>query len=178
MAAVSTTATAACTARCAVGAVIFAVAFVAGLLRTAIARHAIARVGASAIDPMPGMSTLAPHPPWSLPVAVQVVKVVLATIVQFVLGARFYMSGFKAVRALAGNMDLLVALGTSAAYGLSIHQWIAHPEGGAHVYFEASTVVIRLAMASSSVSVVSNVLLRRWRAGGTQVGGVLSDTRV
>ena len=41
----------------------------------------------------------------------------LATPVQFWLGARFYIAGFKAVRARAGNMDLLVALGTSAAYG-------------------------------------------------------------
>ena len=44
-------------------------------------------------------------------------QLALATPVQFWLGARFYIAGFKAVRARAGNMDLLVALGTSAAYG-------------------------------------------------------------
>ena len=43
----------------------------------------------------------------------------LATPVQFWLGARFYAAGWRAVRAGAGNMDLLVALGTSAAWGLS-----------------------------------------------------------
>ncbi|KAG0192551.1 hypothetical protein DFQ28_008673 [Apophysomyces sp. BC1034] len=73
-------------------------------------------------------------------------QAVLATIVQFVLGARFYASGYKAARTLSGNMDLLVALGTSAAYGLSVHQWATHPHGGAHLYFEASAVVITLVL--------------------------------
>ena len=56
---------------------------------------------------------------WMLPAWVQWL---LATPVQFVIGARFYKSGWKAARAGAGNMDLLVALGTSAAYGLSHHR--------------------------------------------------------
>ena len=46
-------------------------------------------------------------------------QLALATPVQFWLGARFYRAGWKALRAGSGNMDLLVALGTSAAYGLS-----------------------------------------------------------
>lgn len=46
-------------------------------------------------------------------------QLALATPVQFWLGLRFYRAGWKAVRARAGNMDLLMALGTSAAYGLS-----------------------------------------------------------
>ena len=46
----------------------------------------------------------------------------LATPVQFWLGARFYRAGWHALRAGAGNMDLLVAIGTSAAYGLSLYQ--------------------------------------------------------
>ena len=71
----------------------------------------------------------------------------LATPVQFWLGARFYRSGWKAVRAGAGNMDLLVALGTSAAYGLSVYQLLVHGERGmAHLYFEASAVVITLVL--------------------------------
>jgi Cu+-exporting ATPase len=48
-------------------------------------------------------------------------QLALATPVQFVLGARFYRAGWKALRARTGNMDLLVALGTSAAYGLSLY---------------------------------------------------------
>ncbi|WP_255674130.1 heavy metal translocating P-type ATPase [Cupriavidus sp. UGS-1] len=72
----------------------------------------------------------------------------LATPVQFVFGWRFYRAGWKAARAGTGNMDLLVALGTSAAYGLSL--WLiwrgaaAHGEGHPHLYFESAAVVITL----------------------------------
>jgi P-type Cu+ transporter len=68
----------------------------------------------------------------------------LATPVQFWIGARFYRAAWNALRAGAGNMDLLVALGTSAAYGLSVYQWLAAPGDGAHLYFEAAAVVITL----------------------------------
>ena len=60
------------------------------------------------------------------------VQLALATPVQFWLGWRFYVSGAKAVRALAGNMDLLVALGTSAAYGLSVYLLVRHYRHGTH----------------------------------------------
>ncbi|WBY01318.1 heavy metal translocating P-type ATPase [Ramlibacter tataouinensis] len=78
----------------------------------------------------------------------------LATPVQFWLGARFYRAGWAALRAGSGNMDLLVAIGTSAAYGLSVWQLLAHGEHGMpHLYFEASAVVITL------------VLLGKWLEG-------------
>ncbi|MEO8101295.1 MAG: heavy metal translocating P-type ATPase [Betaproteobacteria bacterium] len=71
----------------------------------------------------------------------------LATPVQFYLGARFYRAGWNALRAGSGNMDLLVALGTSAAYGLSLYQWLsAAPGAMPHLYFEASAVVITLVL--------------------------------
>ena len=71
----------------------------------------------------------------------------LATPVQFWLGARFYKAGYKAVRAGAGNMDLLVAVGTSAAYGLSVYMLLRHGDHGMpHLYFEASAVVITLVL--------------------------------
>ena len=74
-------------------------------------------------------------------------QLALATPVQFWLGARFYIAGFKAVRARAGNMDLLVALGTSAAYGLSVYLLLTRGEHAmAHLYFEASAVVITLVL--------------------------------
>ena len=60
---------------------------------------------------------------WMLPGWLQLL---LATPVQFVLGARFYRAGWKALRAGTGNMDLLVALGTSAAYGLSVYLLLRH----------------------------------------------------
>lgn len=63
----------------------------------------------------------------------------LATPLQFVLGARFYRGALGALRARTGNMDLLVALGTSAAYALSLWQLLA---GHHHLYFEGSAVVI------------------------------------
>ena len=81
---------------------------------------------------------------WMLPAWVQFL---LATPVQFIFGARFYVAAWKAVRAGAGNMDLLVAIGTSAGYGLSIYEWLtAAPGVTPHLYFEASAVVIALVL--------------------------------
>ncbi|MDC7707649.1 heavy metal translocating P-type ATPase [Vogesella indigofera] len=81
---------------------------------------------------------------WMLPAWLQFL---LATPVQFWLGARFYRAGWKALLARSGNMDLLVAIGTSAAYGLSLYQWWLHADhGGGHLYFEASAVVITLVL--------------------------------
>jgi P-type Cu+ transporter len=67
----------------------------------------------------------------------------LATPVQFWLGWRFYRAGWMALRAGSGNMDLLVALGTSAAYGLSLVLWA---RGESHLYFESAAVVITLVL--------------------------------
>ncbi|MFT0167871.1 heavy metal translocating P-type ATPase [Paraburkholderia mimosarum] len=78
---------------------------------------------------------------WMLPAVAQLG---LASVVQFAFGARFYRAAWKAVRAGAGNMDLLVALGTSAAYGVSVYAMLVHPGDMAHLYFEASAVVITL----------------------------------
>jgi Cu+-exporting ATPase len=78
-------------------------------------------------------------------------QLTLATPVQFWLGARFYLAGYKAVRAGAGNMDLLVALGTSSAYFFSL--WLMFQPHVHHLYFEASAVIITL------------VLLGKWLEG-------------
>lgn len=80
---------------------------------------------------------------WMLPAWVQFA---LATPVQFIFGARFYVAAWKAVRAGAGNMDLLVALGTSAGYGLSVYEWATAAGRLPHLYFEASAVVIALVL--------------------------------
>ncbi|MFC7516668.1 heavy metal translocating P-type ATPase [Herbaspirillum sp. GCM10030257] len=83
---------------------------------------------------------------WMLPGWIQLL---LATPVQFWLGARFYKAGWKALLARSGNMDLLVAIGTSAAYGLSVYLLVAHAghEGMMeHLYFESSAVVITLVL--------------------------------
>ena len=81
---------------------------------------------------------------WMLPAAWQFA---LATPVQFGLGARFYRAGWHALKARSGNMDLLVAIGTSAGWGLSVWLWLsAAPGSMPHLYFEASAVVISLVM--------------------------------
>ncbi|MBU0892036.1 MAG: heavy metal translocating P-type ATPase [Gammaproteobacteria bacterium] len=81
---------------------------------------------------------------WMLPAWVQFL---LATPVQFILGARFYKAGWHALKALSGNMDLLVSMGTSAGWGLSVWLWLTAHEGHApHLYFEASAVVVTLVL--------------------------------
>ncbi len=71
----------------------------------------------------------------------------LATPVQFWLGARFYRAGWRALKAASGNMDLLVALGTSAGYGLSVyHLFFSAGDHAAPLYFETSAVVITLVL--------------------------------
>ena len=71
----------------------------------------------------------------------------LATPVQFVLGWRFYVAAWHAVKNKAGNMDLLVSLGTSAGWALSVWLWLsAAPGAMVHLYFESSAVVITLVL--------------------------------
>mgnify|MGYP006266533153 CR=1 FL=1 len=80
-------------------------------------------------------------PPW--------VQFALATPVQFILGARFYKAGWHALRAGTGNMDLLVSMGTSAGWALSVWLWWQaphHSEHGPALYFESSAVVITLVL--------------------------------
>lgn len=80
---------------------------------------------------------------WMLPGMIQLI---LATPIQFGLGARFYRAGWKALKAASGNMDLLVALGTSAGYGLSLFELLRTDGQSAHLYFEASAVIITLVL--------------------------------
>ncbi|WP_252501635.1 heavy metal translocating P-type ATPase [Sporosarcina sp. Marseille-Q4943] len=76
------------------------------------------------------------------------VQLALATPVQFIVGAQFYKGAYNSLRNLSANMDVLVALGTSAAYFYSLYltfEWlnagsVGHPE----LYFEASAVIITL----------------------------------
>jgi Cu+-exporting ATPase len=96
-------------------------------------RRALYELIAAAFLSLPLLLTMVlPLPGW--------LQLLLATPVQFWLGARFYAAGAKALRAGTGNMDLLVALGTSAAYGLSLADlFFSGP-----LYFESSAVVITL----------------------------------
>jgi len=81
---------------------------------------------------------------WMLPAWLQCA---LATPVQFLFGWRFYRAGWHALKAGTGNMDLLVSLGTSAAYGLSLYLWLRPgTQSMPHLYFEASAAVISLVL--------------------------------
>lgn len=77
-----------------------------------------------------------------------IIEAVLATIVQFVFGWQFYEGGFKAIRYKSANMDLLIAIGTTAAYGLSLAIYFLQLP--MHLYFESSAMIITL------------ILLGRW----------------
>jgi Cu+-exporting ATPase len=72
-------------------------------------------------------------------------QLLLATPVQFWIGWRFYVGGYNAVRGGAGNMDVLVALGTTMAWAFSFVVTVAdlHHQ---HVYYEASATVITLVL--------------------------------
>ncbi|MBU2877599.1 heavy metal translocating P-type ATPase [Aliiglaciecola lipolytica] len=82
---------------------------------------------------------------WMLP---PVWQWLLATPVQFYFGARFYRAGWGALKAGMGNMDLLVSIGTSAAFGLSLYLWWSFDSahGMPHLYFESSSAVITLVL--------------------------------
>lgn len=71
-------------------------------------------------------------------------QAILATIVQFGCGWIFYRASYYALKAYRGNMDLLIALGTTAAYGFSL--WIFVFDIPQHLYFESSAVIITLVL--------------------------------
>lgn len=88
---------------------------------------------------------------WMLPALWQFL---LATPVQFILGARFYKAAWHALRQGSGTMDLLVSLGTTAGWALSVWLWLHTPaDAMPMLYFEGSAVVISL------------VLLGKWLEG-------------
>ena len=101
-------------------------------------RHLLLQVLAAAVLSLPLLLPMAgiPLPGW--------LALLLATPVQFVFGARFYVAAWKAVRARTGNMDLLVSLGTSAAYLYSL--FLVATGSAQHTYFEAAAVVITLVL--------------------------------
>lgn len=77
-------------------------------------------------------------------------QLALTTPIQFILGWRFYISGWKSLLSGTGNMDLLIAIGTSSSYGLSVYQLLTQDHAGHSLYFEGSAVI------------VSMVLLGKW----------------
>ena len=81
--------------------------------------------------------------PWSHQPWVNWLFLFLATPVQFYTGWDYYVSGLKSLRNKSANMDVLVAMGSSTAYGYSLAVLLL-PALGGHVYFETSAVIITL----------------------------------
>ncbi|MCB9735278.1 MAG: copper-translocating P-type ATPase [Deltaproteobacteria bacterium] len=73
-------------------------------------------------------------------------QLALALPVQVVAGARFYRGAWAALRERTGNMDLLVAIGTTAAFGLSLEVILAGHGAHRHLWFEASASVVTLVL--------------------------------
>ena len=145
----------------------------AGSASTAEVIAAVERAGYAAHEHGDGTARAADAPPWlsdgrrvvlaallSAPLVLPMIgdlfgrhwmlagwlQLLLAAPVQFWLGARFYRAGWAALRAGSGNMDLLVALGTSAAFGLSVFTLLTSVETMPPLYFESAAVVVTLVL--------------------------------
>ncbi|HEX3025769.1 MAG TPA: heavy metal translocating P-type ATPase [Clostridia bacterium] len=93
------------------------------------------------ILPVFGIHVLVLHNPYF--------QLAIATPVQFVIGFRFYRNAFYSLKSGGANMDVLVSMGTSAAYFFSLYHVFAGSEGADgmnHLYFEASAVIITLVL--------------------------------
>ncbi|MFQ2453700.1 heavy metal translocating P-type ATPase [Aeromonas caviae] len=111
----------------------------------ASARQAQTRVIVSALLTLPllaGMLAMAGLFPWHLPAWLELL---LATPVQFWIGARFYRGAWLAIKNRSANMDVLVATGTSAAYFYSLYLLLnLGVAASGQLYFEASAIIITL----------------------------------
>jgi len=101
-------------------------------------------------------------PPW--------LQWLLASAVQFGAGARFYGPAWRALKAKSGNMELLVVMGTLAAYGLSLWQWAVAEVATPHLYFEASAAVVTLVL-------LGRVLEARAKRGAAEAMRALGKLR-
>jgi P-type Cu+ transporter len=104
---------------------------------------------------LPLLYTMVAHMPIDLGIPVPAIfmnpwiQLLLATPVQFYIGGTFYMGAIRALRNKSANMDVLIALGTSAAYFYSVFEAIKTIENRPytpHLYFETSAVLITLVL--------------------------------
>lgn len=86
-------------------------------------------------------------------------QLIIATPVQFIIGFRFYKNAYYALKSKSSNMDVLVAMGTSAAYFFSVYNAFFQPlqEGMTmkNLYFEASAVIITLILLGKYLEAVA-----------------------
>lgn len=122
------------------------------------------------------------------------IQFALATPVQFWLGSRFYRASWRAVKNISANMDLLVVLGTTAAYGLSIYLWLfgENHHGTPHLYFEGAAVIITLVLlgkylelrakqqTTAAISALQSLRpdIARVRRGGSDIEAPISQVQL
>ena len=109
--------------------------------------EALKRLAFSALFSLPLLLPMffLPLPGW--------IQCILASIVQFVPGARFYRSSYYSLKTGSANMDVLIALGTSAAYGFSLAVLLMGADG--HLYFESSAMIITLVLMGQWLEALS-----------------------
>lgn len=107
----------------------------------------------SIILSLPLLYTMVGHAPWDLGIPMPHIlmnpwfQFLLATPVQFYIGWQFYVGAYKSLKNKSANMDVLVALGTSAAYFYSLVEGLrtlGNPQYTPHLYYETSAVLITL----------------------------------
>ncbi|MEJ1160016.1 heavy metal translocating P-type ATPase [Prosthecomicrobium sp. N25] len=117
--------------------------------RRAEERRTLIVFGVSALLTAPFVAAMVPmawggHAHWLTPWW----QLALATPVQVIAGWRFYVGAFKALRGGSANMDVLVALGTTAAYLFSVVMVLMRGQGSmGHLYFEGSATILTLILA-------------------------------
>lgn len=80
------------------------------------------------------------------------VQLLLATPVQFIIGRRFYKGAYNSLRGGGANMDVLVSMGTSAAYFYSLYNLL---NGSNEFYFESSAVIITLILLGKTFEAIA-----------------------
>ncbi|MYL31052.1 heavy metal translocating P-type ATPase [Halobacillus halophilus] len=122
------------------------------------------RLWISALLSLPLLYTMAGHLPFGLAFYVPELfmnpwfQFLLATPVQFYIGAPFYKGAWRALSNQSANMDVLVALGTSAAYFYSVVEmirWMGAPDGRPDLYFETSAVLITLILVGKLIEALA-----------------------
>ncbi len=118
-------------------------------------RHLQILFGISAVLSIPFLLLMvlmfvAPHAPLTHTLHNGWLQLILSTPVQFVVGWRFYKGAFLSLKNHSPSMDVLVALGTTAAWGYSLYNVLTN---GGHLYFEGAVIIITLVLLGKLLEV-------------------------
>jgi Cu+-exporting ATPase len=140
-------------------------------------RRTLSLFAFSAILTLPFLVAMVPmlsgsHPAWFGPW----VQLALATPIQVVAGSRFYRGALRSLAGGSANMDVLVALGTTAAWGFSTWQVIVHGDHShGHLYFEGSATILTLILLGKTLEARAK---RSASAAVTRLMSLRPDTAV